>query len=357
MQRIEREHRHRSAVAALALLSDADLIDLLATGLGRASSIGGSSASLDIEGTPVFAKCVPVTDLELAAQNRGSTANLFDLPNMYHYGVGSAGTNVWRELAAHTIVTRWALTKQAVGFPMLHHSRLLPFRTAIAADEGRADIESVIAYWDGSSAVGRRVEALAASTNTLVLFLEYIPLTLGRWLSEQSEAGKLESACQLAERQLLRTVEFMSRGGLHHFDVHLNNVLVDGQRLYVTDFGLASSCTFDLTLVERDFLAANTTHDRCLARTVLVNWIVSHLMSPRDAAHRNEIVRGLAAGDQPGELTSSVGALVRRHAAVAVVINDFYWKLFGESRAAPYPAALAEDILSSHGHDDFNRRQ
>jgi hypothetical protein len=77
------------------------LIELLATGVGGASGIGGSNVRLDVEGIPVFAKCVPVTDLEMAAENRGSTANLFDLPTMYHYGVGSTGTNVWRELAAH----------------------------------------------------------------------------------------------------------------------------------------------------------------------------------------------------------------------------------------------------------------
>jgi tRNA A-37 threonylcarbamoyl transferase component Bud32 len=33
----------------------------------------------------------------------------------------------------------------------------------------------------------------------------------------------------------------MRRNGLHQFDVHLNNVLTDGEQLYLTDFGLAST--------------------------------------------------------------------------------------------------------------------
>lgn len=349
----ERTHRCRRAGAALASLSDADLIELLATGVGGASGIGGSNVRLDVKGIPVFAKCVPVTDLEMAAENRGSTANLFDLPTMYHYGVGSTGTNVWRELAAHTIVTRWVVAEQVAGFPLLYHSRVLPVHTATAADEGLADTDSVIAYWDGSSAVGRRVESLAASTRSLALFLEHIPWTLGTWLSQDSEVGEFEAACHVVERQLLTTVEFMRRNGLHQFDVHLNNVLTDGEQPYLTDFGLASSVSFDLTQTERDFLAANATHDSCLARTTLVNWIVTQLMSPQDAAQRNEIVRNLAAGDQPEALPARLGAMVRRHAAVAVVINDFYWSLFGESRATAYPTALAEQVLRHEGYDDF----
>jgi len=37
--------------------------------------------------------------------------------------------------------------------------------------------------------------------------------------------------------------------------------------------------------------------------------------------------------------------MVRRHAAVAVVIDDFYWSLFGESRATPYPTEAVEQAL------------
>jgi hypothetical protein len=342
MHAAERRHRRRSAGAALASMSDAALMDLLATGEGGASSIGGSNVRLDVAGIPVFAKCVPVTDLEM--QNRGSTANLFGLPTMYHYGVGSTGTNVWRELAAHEAVTTWVADQQVAGFPLLYHARLLPVRTATAADEGLANTESVISYWDGSLAVGRRVDALASSTASLALFLEHIPSTLATWLSQHSD-HELEAAFLAVEGQLLATVDFMNGQELHHFDIHLGNVLTDGCQLYLTDFGLASSLGFELTQTERDFLGANATHDKCLARTMLMNWLVTKFMAPQDAAQRNEIVRALAAGEQPAGLPSGLSAVARRHAAVAVVINDFYWSLFGDSRAMPYPTEATEQLL------------
>ncbi len=326
-------------------LSDAALMELLATSEGEASGIGGTSVRLDVAGVPVFAKCVPVTDLELAAQNRGSTANLFKLPTMYHYGVGSMGTNVWRELAAHELVTRWVVTEQVACFPLLYHARLLPIRTSAAADEGLADTGSVISYWGGSLAIGRRVDALASSTASLVLFLEYIPTTLATWLRQHSDVREVEAACLVVERQLLATVDFMNAHGLHHFDIHPGNVLTDGRQLYLTDFGLTSSVDFELTQVERDFLAANATHDRCLARTMLVNWLVTELLAPQDAAQRNELIRTLAAGERPPGLPSGLGAVAQRNAAVAVVINDFYWRLFVNSRATPYPTEAAAQAL------------
>jgi hypothetical protein len=64
------------------------------------SGIGGTAALLDIEGTPVFVKRVPLTDPERRPENVMSTANPFRLPTCCHYGVGSAGGGGWREVAA-----------------------------------------------------------------------------------------------------------------------------------------------------------------------------------------------------------------------------------------------------------------
>ena len=352
----EREHRRRSAGTALATLSDAELMQLLAASGVGASSIGGSSVAIEVDGLPVFAKCVPATDLEI--ENHSSTANLFDLPTMYHYGVGSSGTNVWRELAAHELATTWVVGDEVIGFPLLYHARLLPWRTTTAADEGLADTASVTSYWGGSLAVGRRVEALAASSASLVLFLEYFPTTLASWLSDHREASDLEAAYATIERQLLTTVAAMNGHGLHHFDIHLSNILTDGQQVYLTDFGLATSLGFDLTEAERDFLGVNSTHDRCLARTMLVNSVVTKFLAPPDAAQRNQIIRTMAAGERIAGLPAGLAALAQRHAGVAVVINDFYWSLFGESRATPYPTEAAaqalhqsEALMAAAGHD------
>jgi hypothetical protein len=82
------------------------------------SGIGGTSVSLEIEGWPVFAKRVPLTDLERRPDNVMSTANVFQLPTCYQYGVGSAGFGAWRELAAYVMTTNWVLGGRYAGFPL-----------------------------------------------------------------------------------------------------------------------------------------------------------------------------------------------------------------------------------------------
>lgn len=86
---------------SLACLSNVKLMQILADSKPRNvhEGIGGKSALISIEDTPVFVKKVPLTDLEQLDQNFMSTANLFNLPLGYQYGIGSAGFGAWRELA------------------------------------------------------------------------------------------------------------------------------------------------------------------------------------------------------------------------------------------------------------------
>lgn len=81
-----------SAVStALALCSDLELRDLVAAAEPMGSGIGGTSALLDIGGTAVFVKRVPLSDLERQPENVRSTANLFGLPAFSHFGIGVIG--------------------------------------------------------------------------------------------------------------------------------------------------------------------------------------------------------------------------------------------------------------------------
>ncbi|MFI7149955.1 hypothetical protein ACIBO2_33955 [Nonomuraea sp. NPDC050022] len=75
--------------SALASRSDRQLAESLRQARELGSGIGGTSALLDVGGVPVFAKRVPLTDVERQADNVMSTANLFGLPPFCQYGVGS----------------------------------------------------------------------------------------------------------------------------------------------------------------------------------------------------------------------------------------------------------------------------
>src|ERR1051326_1626345 len=72
--------RYGAVSTALALLSDRRLGELVDEAPVIGSGIGGTAVLLEIEGTPVFVKRVPLTDLESRSENIMSTANLFQFP-------------------------------------------------------------------------------------------------------------------------------------------------------------------------------------------------------------------------------------------------------------------------------------
>ncbi|SPR13418.1 hypothetical protein [Orientia tsutsugamushi] len=83
--------------------------------------IGSKSALISIDDTPVFVKKIPLTDLEQLDQNFMSTANLFNLPLGYQYGIGSACFGAWHELATHIMTTNWVITGECANFPIMYH--------------------------------------------------------------------------------------------------------------------------------------------------------------------------------------------------------------------------------------------
>ncbi len=337
--------RYSDVSTALALLSDHQLGRLVNAAPAIGSGVGGTSALLDVAGASVFVKRIPLTDLERDPDNVRSTANLFGLPTFCQYGVvllPAGGFGTWRELAANTMTTNWVLTKQSEAFPLMYHWRVLP--GAPLADE-LADIDRVVAYWGGSAAVRRRLHGLAQASASLVLFLEYVPQNLDAWLTGQLAAGPdaIAAACAMVQECLHADIAFMNANRLLHFDAHFRNILTDGHRLYLADLGLASSPRFDLSTDERDFLARNASYDAGYAARELLNWIVTNIVGiatpdTGGPVERNDYIRRCAAGAQPAGTPAPVAELISRHAPVAAIMNDFYWNLFGVSRATPYPA-------------------
>ncbi|GAA1312664.1 serine/threonine protein phosphatase [Saccharothrix xinjiangensis] len=325
----DRRARHDELSAALSSYDDDALAALVAA--EETVGVGGGSAVLDVGGLPVFVKRVPLTDLELSHPR--STANLFDLPVFCQYGVAGPGFNAWRELAANEVVTDAVLAGEAESFPLLHHWRVLPGRPPVADEH--ADVDAAVAALDGHPAVRARFEALAAATRSLVLFSEHLPRPAVDWLGEDP-AGKAE----VVEEQLSHIVAALRRRELLHLDGHLGNLRSDGERLYLTDFGLATSPRFDLSADERAFVRRNATHDAGYASMRLVNWLVTSVCGvPAESVPvaRNEYVRRCAAGEVPGDVPPAVAAVLARHAPDAARLNAFYWRLFDGDVRAEYP--------------------
>ncbi|HEX2132952.1 MAG TPA: serine/threonine protein phosphatase [Actinophytocola sp.] len=327
-----RRARHAKLAALLTSCTDGELAALVDSGPASGVGVGGGSAVLDVDGVSVFAKRIPLTDRELARPR--STANLFDLPVFCQYGIGSPGFNAWRELAANMLVTDAVLAGETEAFALLHHWRVLPGRSPVAAEH--ADIDSAVAALGGRPAVRARLQALATASCSLVLFSEYIPYPVISWLHEDPT-----SKADTVERQLSRIVAFLRRRELLHMDGHFGNMRTDGTRLYLTDFGLATSPRFDLSAAEHDFARRNATHDAGYAAMRLVNWLVTAVcgVASDGPRARNEYVLRCAAGHVPDDVPSAVTAILTRHAPAAAKMNSFYWRLFGGDVLAEYPGS------------------
>ena len=333
------DHRRRTydvLAARLAALSDDHLAALLAeTASWRANVHGNQSGVIDVEGAKVFVKKISLTDLERTAENEGSTANVFGLPVFYQYGVGSAGFGAWRELQANLRASAWALSGKCPHFPLVYHWRAMP-RTApppLSAEQ-QAWLERAPDYWDHSDAVRARLEAISAASASIVLFLEYVPETLQAWLGNRLTGQGLDAALEAAilrvHDQWHDTAAFMNERGMLHFDLNQHNVLTDGERVYVADFGLTLCADFDLSPVERAFFETHRLYDRCY-----VNWAFVEWLAPKSEAP---------------VLTPALSALVDRCAPVANILGNFLNTLGKESKTAPYPVTEFEAAFAAQSN-------
>ena len=212
----------------------------------------GKNNVLEVAGERVFVKRIPMTDLEF--DNPFSTRNLYALPTFYNYGVGSAGLGVYRELVANIKTTNWVLDGEIQTFPLMYHHRICQSH----GERQPLDIAKhhrYVEYWDGNVNIGQYMLDRLEAKHELVLFLEHIPNVLHPWLKENPHR-----TTDILD-QLRATLEFLRKNDIIHFDAHFHNILIGGDRPYLTDFGLVLDKSFELTVDEIAFFAANSAYD------------------------------------------------------------------------------------------------
>lgn len=326
----------------LARLDDAALLALLAGGQHVATGIGGSTARVHVQGAPVFVKQLPLTALEQT--DTTSTANRFSLPTVCHYGIGSPGFGVGRELASHERTSGWVRDGACDFFPLLLHWRVLDRRcqTDTSEFEGPEMARKWGSHWPR---VGERVDALREAGSSLVLFLENVPQTLESWLRRQFAADPHSAGTAFAEalEQLTSATAWMRSRGLQHLDVHPQNILMSQGRLLFTDFGLSMDERFQLDPDERSFFASHGHYDHDAGVTSLLHWILAEVgIGPR--ADRLATFRAVATGRGAEHLgrvrarAAGAAEYVEEHAQTAVAVTELFDRLMGDATATGYQA-------------------
>ena len=212
----------------------------------------GENHVLPIRRSQVFVKRLPLTDLEL--DNLFSTKNLYDLPTYYNYGVGSAGFGAFRELLTHIKTTNWVLEGAIANFPLLYHYRIIPAVGERPAVD-RARLREYVEYWNNNENVGRRMFDRMTAKHELVLFLEHMPYAIEPWLLDHP--SKLNQVLE----DIRTAITFLRNHGIIHFDANFDNIISDGKRAYLTDFGLVLDKRFTLTKEELRFFKQNSYYD------------------------------------------------------------------------------------------------
>lgn len=327
---------------SLNLMSDEQLSERLEG--KRSRSNWGENMRIEVDGTPVFVKFVPLTDLERKPENMRSTRNMFNLPTYFQYGVGSSGFGAWRELDAYIMTTNWVLSGECPNFPLLYHWRVLPSQPKPMNAEETERINFITKLWHDAPGVRDRLQALHDASAHVVLFMEYIPEEVPDLLAKAFEAGDAaaEAAVKMVFSNLDRIGNFMRSHDFLHFDLNFNNMLTDGKQVYLTDFGLATSLKFELSEAEQEFFRQHRYDDMYRA----IGGIISRIIHERARVIKGErpseeeytrILQAFADGKTDESLPPFFQELLSRYAKLALLHNAFMDKLFNESKQTPYP--------------------
>ena len=254
------------------------------------------------------------------------------------------------------MTTNWVLSDECPNFPMMYSWRICPVnevRTMHDADVKK--LKETVENWNNSKEILKRLQAINASSRDLVVFLEYIPDVLWRWLHLEFAKDNecIDYAMNMSERDIHLINDFLKTKGFVHFDAHFGNYITDGKRLYLTDFGLALSEKFDLSVAERNLLERRKDYDRCQSLTNLVNWLVVKLYEEEDAndvmSRIHEIIPKLLQDYDGGRvvkyMTPSVANILRKYKDIAFVWYDFFIKMKMSDKNAIYPKGELEKLL------------
>ena len=343
-QLTERQQTCNKISSTLACMSNKQLEQLLTNGKAMHKGIGGTSLQIEIDNTLIFVKKVPITNLELQAENYMSTANIFNLPMCYQYGIGSAGFGAWRELASHIMTTNWVVTGACSNFPIMHHWRILKDAdNKTISNKEQSALDKDISYWENNQEIHGRLKAKSLATHHIYLFLEFIPNHLYKWLNKQLSRrdGTAIDAVKLVEKQMQKTNDFMGSQNFLHMDAHFENISTDGKQLYYSDFGLALSDKFTLSNIEKHFIKNNANYDYASGTVNLMHTVLTSYLGKDNW---DTILSKFTDPKFDINIPIGVKRLLTKYHSVALKMHEFY-KAIQSDKSTPFPSSELNALL------------
>lgn len=325
--------------SALSLISDRTLKTRFKT--TEVSRGWGTNHIMEFEGKKVFVKRIPLTQEEYT--NHFSTKNHYRMPLYYNYGVGSAGFGAWRELVAHIKSTNWVLNNEMPNFPLMYHYRILPREETPDKIDAKRH-KHYIKYWGDKKEIENYILARRKASYEIVIFLEFIPQIIEPWLKK--DPARFEPAIN----EVKKITAFLKAKKVIHFDLHLHNILVQKNQLYVTDFGLCLDRSFDLNAKEKKFFDNHKNYDvdefiSCMGPVLLSH--LGKLSKPKqkkmkahfgiaENASNPETLRLLLTRCDEINLFTSLPApflrMLKKHRTTIIRMSEFYTALRNDSK-------------------------
>lgn len=344
----KRTQKYTIVSNTLACMSNQQLQQILSAGKERHTGIGGTSVQIEIENIPVFVKKVPITELELKPDNFMSTANTFNLPMCYQYGIGSAGFSAWRELAAHIMTTNWVIGGKCPNFPMMYSWRIIPNSLSKTDLSYWGSTEKYLDYWENNENIKERVYSLNSANTSVLLFLEHFPKNLHQHLKEvlSSNIAELDSIKYFKKlnKSFERVLEFMHENSFLHMDAHFHNILADEDDIYLSDFGLALSKKFDLSITEQNFVNDNKNYDRC---SYSVNLLHGVLTTYAGKEYWDKTLNDYLTNKLSIKLPDKIKEILSKNAPIAEKMHEFY-KEIQKDKSTPYPSNQLNVLLENY---------
>ncbi len=343
---MDRLQRYYSISQKIKKFSNAEIQKLLLTAKPLHVGIDGKTFELSLDFQNIFVKKIPLSELEMRSENWLSTANLYQLPLFCQYGLGAPGFGSWRELFSNQQTTQWILEKSSESFSALYHWCILPAENSDSpSNEELEKTEAHIDFWENSDSVRRRYQAIQNPQGEIVLFSEFIPVTLIDWIKTQhSNAGSFEMALDFVDQKLLKTIEFMQSQNFLHFDAHFENIMTDGKNLYFNDLGLSLSKKFSLQKEEVDFFQAHKNYDCARSAVGFMHAIiVSACGSDNWKLKLREEVQS-----EKSSLSEKVRFYIQKYGPLALLMLEFSEKLKTESKTTPFPLNEVERLIDKN---------